>query len=136
MGHGCVDDCLLFWLRCLSRVALEKHTVFQIQQSISFSALQTLPFRIGMGVWMPVFCFGSGVTHGSHWGTSGSINTSRASVTQLVRARDYQPLGRPEGTFRTTLKGPLGVRFSQTPMTQFPMVLNFIESQIRVLNCS
>ena len=46
---------------------------------------------------------------------------SRASVAQLVRARDCQSLGR---------------RFDsvKSPTTQIPMNLNFIDPQTRVLN--
>ena len=49
------------------------------------------------------------------------LSTSRASVAQLVRARDCQSLGR---------------RFdsSKNPTTQIPMNLNFIDPQTRVLN--
>ena len=49
------------------------------------------------------------------------LKTSRASVAQLVRARDCQSVGR---------------RFDsvKNPTTQIPMNLNFIDPQTRVLN--
>ena len=65
------------------------------------------------GVW----CTGD---HSTVFNVDNSA-TSRASVAQLVRARDCQSLGRRFDSIKN-------------PITQIPMNLNFIDPQTRVLN--